>query len=385
MALDALVPGLAVRVTDKGTRTYVLTTRYPGSSNPTRRALGEVGELGLAEARQKAREWLKQIAMGLDPTAEARRERAAEQERRASTFALAAEEYITSRLISQRKGARAAREIRKELIPHWGSRPLADIKRVDVVRVVDAVAKRGPYYARNVYQHAQGLFNWAAKQGIYGLELSPCDGLRPRDLISQPLAPRQRVLAEPEIRALWTGAERLGYPSGPLTQLLMLTGARLSEVAGARWQEFDIERGLWTVPAQRFKSDATHLVPLTDVAVALLQSLPQWGQGDALFSTTGGVKPVNGFSKAKDRLDKLITAELGAPPPSWVFHDIRRTVRTQLSRLRVPTEVAELVIGHGKKGLARVYDQHEYLDEMREALEAWAARLQTIIATPPSN
>ena len=75
MALDALVPGLAVRVTDKGTRTYVLTTRYPGSSNPTRRALGEVGELGLAEARQKAREWLSQIGMGVDPTAEARRAR----------------------------------------------------------------------------------------------------------------------------------------------------------------------------------------------------------------------------------------------------------------------------------------------------------------------
>ena len=111
MALDALVPGLAVRVTDKGTRTYVLTTRYPGSSNPTRRALGEVGELGLAEARQKAREWLRQIGMGVDPTAEARRERAAEQERRANTFAVAAG-VLTRRLISQRKGARAAREIR---------------------------------------------------------------------------------------------------------------------------------------------------------------------------------------------------------------------------------------------------------------------------------
>ena len=385
MALDALVPGLAVRVTDKGTRTYVLTTRYPGSSNPTRRALGEVGELGLAEARQKAREWLRQIGMGVDPTAEARRERAAEQERRANTFAVAAEEYITSRLISQRKGARAAREIRNELIPHWGSRPLAEIKRVDVVQVVDAVAKRGPYYARNIYQHAQGLFNWAVKRGLYGLDVSPCAGLRPRDLIGQCLAPRQRVLHESEMRALWISAEHLGYPSGPLTRLLMLTGARLNEVAGARWQEFDMKACLWTVPAQRFKSNATHLVPLTDAAVALLQSVPQWRQGDALFSTTGGIKPVNGFSKTKDRLDNLMAAELGARPPSWVFHDIRRTVRTQFSRLRIPTEVAELIIGHGKKGLARVYDQHEYLDEMREALEVWAARLQAIIAAPPPN
>ena len=180
-------------------------------------------------------------------------------------------------------------------------------------------------------------------------------------------------------------AEHLGYPSGPLTRLLMLTGARLNEVAGARWQEFDMKGCLWTVPAQRFKSNATHLVPLTDAAVALLQSLPQWKQGDALFSTTGGIKPVNGFSKTKDRLDNLMAAELGARPPSWVFHDIRRTVRTQFSRLRIPTEVAELIIGHGKKGLARVYDQHEYLDEMREALEVWAARLQAIIAAPPSN
>ena len=120
--------------------------------------------------------------------------------------------------------------------------------------MVDAVAKRGPYYARNIYQHAQGLFNRGVKRGLYGLDVSPCAGLRPRDLIGQCLAPRQRVLHGSEMRALWISAEHLGYPSGPLTRLLMLTGARLNDVAGARWQEFDMKACLWTVPAQRSRA-----------------------------------------------------------------------------------------------------------------------------------
>jgi hypothetical protein len=97
------------------------------------------------------------------------------------------------------------------------------------------------------------------------------------------------------------------------------------------------------------------------------------------------MKPVNGFSKTKDRLDKLLVAELGEQPPPWVFHDIRRTVRTRLSGLRTSHDVAEMIIGHGRKGLARVYDQHGYADEMRAALEAWNARLRMIIMPPPQN
>jgi integrase len=173
--------------------------------------------------------------------------------------------------------------------------------------------------------------------------------------------------------------------------MLALTGQRKNEIAHARWREFDLEKKLLTVPSERFKSDSTHLVPLSADVMALLAMLPRWNAGDFLFSTTGGVKPANDFHKAKQRLDRhmlrilrAVARKRGDDPagvelPPFVLHDLRRTMRTRLSSLRIPDAVSEMIIGHGKKGLARVYDQHTYQDEMAEALTAWAARLRTIV------
>ena len=179
--------------------------------------------------------------------------------------------------------------------------------------------------------------------------------------------------------------ETIGYPFGTLYQLLLLTGARKSEMSDARWREFDLMKRIWTVPPERFKSNASHLVPLSDAAIAMLETLPHFTKGDHLFTTSYGEKPVSGFSKAKTRVDALIREQLGTTPHSWVIHDIRRTVRTRMASLRVSDLVAEMVIGHGRKGIQRVYDQHTYEPEMREALELWAARLRDIVTPPPDN
>ena len=197
--------------------------------------------------------------------------------------------------------------------------------------------------------------------------------------------PRQRVLQDAELASLWRASEALGYPFGPLYQILLLTGARKGEVAGARWREFEPAKNVWVIPPERFKSNATHLVPLSAHASTIIEALPRFTRGDHLFSTTFGKKPVSGFSKAKARLDAMMTEELGNSPVPWVIHDIRRTVRTRLAALRVPDMVAEMVIGHGRKGLQRVYDQHGYEHEMREALELWAGRLRDIVTPAPEN
>jgi len=188
----------------------------------------------------------------------------------------------------------------------------------------------------------------------------------------------------------------MAYPYGPLFRLLALTGQRKSEVAEARWGEFDLGAGVWLIPRGRMKGDAPHVVPLTPEAVALLKALPRFESGDFLFSMTFGQKPVNGFSKAKDNLDKAMLAELRKQAPDekarekikfepFVIHDIRRTVRTGLSALPVPDLVRELVIAHTKPGLHKVYDQYAYLDEKRHALELWTARLRSIIEAVPAN
>jgi integrase len=393
---DALVPGFGVRVTDKGRRTFVLIARFPGSKHPTRRAIGEYGAITLERARAKAREWIELIRGGTDPGIHEAQLRLAEQRRNDVTFAAVAEDFIKDKLASERKGREVERDIRREFLPAWGKRPITEITPLDVRTAIKAVKDRGaPYQAHNLLGYARRLFAWAIDQHCYELECSPCDRLKPKAIIGAKAA-RSRVLTDDELRALWRAAEGIVYPYGPLFQILALTGQRKSEVADARWPEFDLGRKLWIIPAARMKAEAPHVVPLSDDAMAILQSLPRFNKGDHLFSTNFGVKPVNGFSKAKAGLDQGMLAELrraagdGAARArvkldAFVIHDIRRTMRTGLSALPVTDLVRELVIAHTKPGLHKVYDQFAYLDEKRHALDLWAARLRNIVEPPATT
>jgi integrase len=339
----------------------------------------------LEQARDKARDWLALIKRGIDPAHEEERERQAALRNQRNSFAAVAEEYIKRHVSKTRKAAIVERELRREFIDRWGDRPITDITQHDVVAVIDeAVDRDAPYQAHNLLGHVRTLFNWAIGRGVYALERSPCDRLKPKQVIGQKLA-RQRILNDAEIKALWAASEKVRYPYGPLFRLLLITGQRKSEVAEARWGEFDLDKKLWTIPAARMKADAAHEVPLSDEAMLILEGLHRFNKGDHLFSTTFGVKAVNGFSKAKDRLDEKMLEHLPSAPASWVIHDIRRTMRTGLSALPIPDLVRELVIAHTKPGLHNVYDRHAYVDEKRQALDLWAGRLRSIIEPPPAN
>jgi integrase len=286
-----------------------------------------------------------------------------------------------------------------------------------VRQVITKIAKRAPYDARNAWGHAVGIFKLAVHDEL--IEISPCASLDKRMLFANvSLSHRDRVLNFDEVLAFWRGAGRLGYPYGPFYRLLLLTAVRIGELIGARWSELHPEirqairearaRGegvdwsalpahvkVWTVPAERFKSEVDHIVPLQDDALRIIETLPVWGRGDLLFTTTEGKKPVNGFSKAKGRLDREMKLTLRAVArrrgddwreakvAAWVNHDLRRVVRTNLSAMRVDDHVAEMCLGHGRKGLQRVYDQHRYLEEIRAAMEAWAERLRRLTGQEP--
>ena len=383
--MDALVPGFGIRVTDKGAKTFILIARYPCSENPTRRALGEYGELTLEQARVRARDWHTLIGRGIDPREQVERQRLAEQRKRANTFAAVAEDFIEGKLPSERNGKSVELDIRREFIPAWGGRPVTEITPLDVRAVVKRAKDRGaPYQAHALLATARRLFNWAIEQHAYGLETSPCDRLKPKSIIGERKA-RSRILSPDELRAVWKATETMGYPFGPLLRLLALTGQRKSEVAHARWTEFDLEQKLWAVPAERMKAGAPHVVPLTAQVIEILKTLPRFERGDHLFSTSFGMTPVNGFSKAKAILDRKLKQIIGKPVEPFVIHDIRRTMRTGLSALPIPDLVRELVIAHSKPGLHKVYDQFAYLDEKRQALDLWAGRLRDIITPPPAN
>jgi integrase len=383
--MDTVVPGLGVRISERGVKTFILVARYPGSTNPVRRSLGEYGELTLEAARTRARGWHELIRRGIDPAEDEERQRSAAQHKRKNTFAAVAEDFISDKLSTERKGKEVEQDIRRDVIPRWGDRPIADITPLEVRSLVREIKERGFYQAHNTLTTLRRLFGWAIDQQVYHLQMSPCDRLKPKVLIGEK-QPRQRILSALELRALWKATEIMGYPYGPLLRILALTGARKSEIAEATWSEVDLERKLLTVPPTRAKVNAAHVIPLSDAVLDILNALPRFKSGNFLFSTDSGVKPPNAFSHAKDDLDREMTKVLGAPVEKFVIHDIRRSVRTQLSAIPgISDLVRELVIGHTKPGLHKVYDQHAYLDEKRHALDAWAARLRDIVEPPPAN
>jgi integrase len=369
-----------LRVTDRGAKSFVVYRRWPGSHAPARRTIGDVKSVTLAEARDKAREWITLAERGIDPAEQQRQGKIAEQRRRQSTFKAVVEAWLMSDEVTKTRTANSlAREMRGEFVTIWGDRALTDVTASDVAAAIRAKATSAPAQARNLLGHLKRFFGWVVAQHAFGLEASPVAALKPDRLVGKQVI-RKRVLSDDELRALWQATDALDYPFGPLVKLLVLTGQRRSDVSDARWPEFDLAKKLWSIPAERYKTDAPHVVPLSDDMVAILEHLPRFNRGDCVFTTSFGVRPASGFSWLKARLDKLLEGKVAGP---WILHDIRRTVRTNLSALPIADNVRELTIGHAQPGLHAVYDQHSYINEKRHALTLWAARLRDIVAPPP--
>ena len=372
---DSIVPGLALRVTSSGHKSYVLIARFPlHPKNPTRRIIAEAGKITLEQARRLAREWQEMIIRGVDPKTEETRTRAQARRQQVNTFGMVANAFL------ERYGSKLAKvaDMRKSLLidfgSRWADRPAVDIRAEEVAAAVREIVGRGsPYQAHNALGYLRRMYNWAIGTHEFGIEASPVERLRPKDLIGKREV-RERVLTDAELRAVWDAAAHMGYPYGPLIRLLILTGQREREIADMSWSEIDASAALLTVPASRMKGNRLHAVPLCGDALGMLESLPRFNGGQFVFTTTSGEKPVNGFSKAKTRIDAL------SGVAEWKFHDLRRTVRTHFSALPVQDIVRELVIAHAKPGLHKVYDQHAYLAEKRECLELWEARLRGILS-----
>lgn len=422
-AWDTIVPSLGVRVSKTGRRTFVLMTRYPGDKHPARRKLGLYGELSLDQAREKARGWLELIRKGIDPAIAEEEARQAALRLQANTFTSVAEDYLTLAVIGpdpekprQRKAAEVARDFRGVFIALWGERPITSISRHDVLTLIEGIrdngtaatlaaygkAKKGkaekapaPGQARNLLGLLKTFFGWAIERGTYGLESSPCEYLKAARIIGERQAD-DRTLTDAELLAFWGATGELEYPYGPIYRLLLLTGLRLNEVADAVWSEFDLAKGIWTIPAARMKGKngkaRPHTVPLTADVLSILESLPRFNAGEYLFSTTSGKSPVWVSDKIKRRLDAAMLEKLkeGAKDPgkvklpAWINHDLRRTLRSRLSELRVDGDVAEAILAHVKPGIRGVYDRYELFDEKRHALELWATRLRSIAEPQPN-
>ncbi|NHO55434.1 tyrosine-type recombinase/integrase, partial [Acetobacter estunensis] len=205
---------------------------------------------------------------------------------------------------------------------------------------------------------------------------------------------RDRVLTDDELRELWTAASRLAYPFGPFIQLLTLTLQRRDEVAGMKWAELDPEMAHWTIPAERAKNGRAHIVHLSEPARQILTKLPRQmdpesnGPSPFVF-TSNGRTPISGFSKTKTKLEELMTKAARSlrknasslATTDWRLHDLRRTGVTVMARLGIGHHVADRVLNHVQgaiKGVAAVYQRHEFLTERAAALDTWARHVLNV-------
>jgi integrase len=371
---------------------FFVMRRMHGKPEPVRVVLGRYPDISLAKARKLAVAALGDLVAGVHPKEREREQRLVEAKRQMNTFAALTEAFLRRPAAAkQRTASEIAKTIKRHLIPRWGTRIAAEIKRSDVIAMLEEIDQRsGPYMAARALALASSVYRFAITRELGGIENNPCALIKPSEFVGE-MAPRQRVLTDAEISLLWratAGAIRNGiestYPGGPFVRFLLLTAVRRGEAACMTWSEVDLDNALWVIPSHRTKSGAAHEVPLSGIAVDLLKSLPRFA-GDFVFSANGGRAPIKGFGKFKDTIDKR-AVEL-APPgiAGWRFHDLRRTARTNLSSLGVSLFIAELILGHAQKGVQKVYDTHRYQAEKREALKQWANRLRDVITPPPAN
>jgi integrase len=385
--LDALVPNFGMHVTPMDHRTFVMVGRFPlKPKNPTRRLIAQCGAMTLSDARDEARRWHALLREGVDPKSERTQRRAVMQQQQANSFAHVGEQFLTRHCKGLRHAVVYRRWVEKEFVKHFGpDRAISTITPSECAMLISGIAKRnGEAQAHNALSLLRRLFSWSLGTREFGLERSPCAELRPADLIGK-LKARERVLSDGELRKVWNAAEIEGYPYGRLAQMLILTGCRLREISDLTWKEISLTERLITIPSTRMKSKADHIIPICDMALALLKSLPTYKRGDYVFSSSYGVTAFNSFGKGKLRLNAASGVGL-TDQDGWVVHDLRRGMRTMLSSLRIADRVREQMIGHAAPGLHKVYDKFHYTDEKRAGFELYERKLASILnPTPPAT
>jgi integrase len=365
--IDQSAPGLELRVSPDGRKAWSIRYR-PRGGERKRESCGAYPAVSLFAARQRAREIGAAATKGVDLPAVEKRERGEERKAagRPQTVADLLDEYVERYCKpNQRKWTLTERMFDSHVKPALGKKPLAELRRADIVELLDDLQNEKGFKAQvnRVRSQMLAAFNWAIEREY--LETNPAAAIKKRKIE----ATRDRVLTDEELRAIWRTADGLPDPSRSLVKAWILTGQRRDELRCMTWREVDVARAIWTLPAARNKGKRDHEIPLAPAMVALLDELRRVGK--PVF-TTDGLKPYAGQKRLKAILDR----ESGVK--DWTFHDLRRTASTGMAALHVSQDTIDRVLNHAKGTLAGTYNRHQYLDQKRKALEAWAERVAFI-------
>lgn len=357
---DLHCPGLSIRVSPQGHKVFTAKFRYGISQK--RIKLGVYPRISLATAREKAIDILRQVDEGIDPT---KRRRTANMK-----VESVCREFIRLHAQARNKSWREAERIlEREFIGAHGQRDIREIKRHDILELMDAAIDRGSgYQANRILSHVRKLFNWCIERGI--IEISPILGLKP----PTKEVSRERALADNEIVRLLRACRNDVYPFRQYVPILLATAQRRGELAEMRWSEIDFDAKTWVIPSDRAKNGKQHVVPLSAFALNMLAQVPRFLDCDYVFTTTR-TTPVSGFSKALRRLSQ------GSETSDWRWHDLRRTAASGMARQGVAPHVVEKILNHVSgiiSGVAAVYNRHGYDAEKIAALDGWGRTLEQL-------
>jgi integrase len=417
---DGILAGLYFVIQPTGRKSWAV--RYRAAGTPKKLTLGNslfgndpdaAGE-ELTRMRREAASVLERVRRGEDPGAEkqaAKRVTQDDESANRDRFRTVVERYLKeyaskrrnyfekARLLGMRRGGDGWNANPSRAVGLWGEKRIQDISRRDIREHLEQLAQTAPIGANRTFAELRKFFNWTVGKDI--LMTSPMTDLQPP---SEENDSRNRILirrkeipgsSDNELRWLWQACEAYDGaagrgPFGPFLQLLVLTGQRRSEVAEMTWGEVDLDAAEWVIPAARSKNGEAHVVPLSERAVAILRAVPRIKSKAGYIFTTDGEAPISGFSRMKQRIDKLMVdlADEEVEIPDWTLHDLRRTVAAGMQRIGVKMEVTEKVLNHKSgsfRGIAGIYQVHDYADEKRAALEAWANFVESLVEPRSDN
>ena len=365
--------GFQVRVFPSGQKSFQFRYHHHGITR--RLTLGPYPAVALAEAHFAHAEAVKLLSLGRDPFTI--RLSAREQDTSAGTVGELAEEFVQRYVLRQHKHPEQVQQmLDANVLLHWRRRRAQDITPRDVTLLLDRIVDRGsPIMANRVAATVSQMFKFGVQRGL--LNASPCVALqRPGGREKS----RERILTEAEVLTVWQRLDgtRTTLATQTALRLLLITAQRRGELARAQWKDIDFATALWTIPAEHAKNGRMHRVPLSSLALELLNELKTRGTGTVwLFPSA----KQNGSAMIEQSLSRAVrNNEEHFGIPHFTLHDFRRTAASMMTMLGIPRLHVSKVLNHADEGITAVYDKHDYLPEMRKALETWADYLAAIVS-----
>jgi integrase len=381
---DSDLPGFGVRLRSAGAdkrRSWII--QYRVGQQQRKESLGDTRKVTLDAARKIARQRFAQAELGTDPVAQRNQAKTAAQAKKL-TVASVAKLYLEDKEQKVNEGRRRPRTYAQTKLhllgPHWApiaGRPINELKREDVAaRLKEIVRDHGRTAARRAQGNLSAMYSWAMCEGL--CEKNPVIGTNNP---TEGDKPRERVLEDSELAAIWNACGDDDF--GRIVRLLIFSGCRREEVGGLRWSEIDFATGCMTISGERTKSHRALKLKLPRQALDILESVERREDRDFVFGGRGGAYCA--WSYATNALHLRIASN-GKPLQRWVLHDLRRTMRTGLSRLGIPPHVAELCLGHTRKNsIEATYDKYTYAPEIADALARWADYVSDIVEGRPNK